>query len=136
MRRKRSIISLFTIYRLVSPSGKSYIGLTQQPFSQRWVQHLSTWRTKHYNCRKLCYAFDKYPPEVWTKEILAVLNNKEEAENKEIEYIKLFDTVEHGYNVLRGGKINRIGIKHSEETKLKISLVQKGKKIQKNQKRK
>lgn len=114
------------VYRLISPSGKSYIGITTRSFKSRFTSHISTWKTNKRDCTKLCYAFDKYPPNTWSHEILFNTQNQLEAEQKEIEFIQQFDSINNGYNVLLGGKISRLGIRHSEETKQKISQIQKG----------
>ena len=114
------------VYRLISPSGKSYIGITSKPFKHRFSQHVTKWKNKAYSC-KLFNAFDKYPPDLWTHEILFE-GNKEETQQKEIEYIKLYRTQEDdfGYNILPGGELSRLGLKNSDEWREKFLEKMKG----------
>ncbi len=120
---------MFRVYRLLSPSGKSYIGLTSRTFEKRWAQHVIQSRGKDKSCKKLCNAFQKYPPETWKREVLFECSDKLTAQQKEIELIGQFDSINNGYNILRGGQLSRLGLKpwnlgvsHTTETKKKISL--------------
>jgi len=71
---------MFLIYRLISPSGKSYIGLTSQSFETRFNGHLREWKG-YRKCKKLYNAFDKYNPlTMWNHEILYTTDNKNTAE--------------------------------------------------------
>ena len=54
------------IYRLTSPSGKTYIGQTDRSFQVRWNQHCG----KSSCCTALHRAIKKYGKENMTKEIL------------------------------------------------------------------
>jgi len=112
---------MFTIYRLISPSGKSYIGLTSRKFRVRHNEHINSHKSHWVNrCKKLCCSFDKYPPETWTHEILYITDIKEEAEQKEIEFIEKFDSIKNGYNVLVGGNLGTRNIVISEQTREKL----------------
>jgi len=77
-------------------------------------------------CPKLRSAFIKYPPIIWTHEILFETNDIALAKQKEIELIKAYDSIESGYNTLPGGDVNTLGKKLSEEHKRKISEGGKG----------
>lgn len=125
------------IYKLMSPSGKIYIGQTKQDLNARWQQHIRDWRrckrqSKPYHelrcSTKLLYAFDRHPPELWSREVLQVCNSHEELNESEIRFIRELKSIEFGYNILPGGK-SRVGIKLSEETKRKISKANKGRKL-------
>jgi len=116
---------MFLIYRLISPSGKSYIGLTSQSFETRFNGHLREWKG-YRKCKKLYNAFDKYNPlTMWNHEILYTTDNKNTAEQEEIQYIKLYDSIENGYNILPGGNLGFIGMHRTEETKRKLSIINK-----------
>lgn len=111
---------MFEIYRLVSPSLKSYIGLTSIGFRLRYLKHLSDWRiNKQGNCTKLCNAFKKYHPSTWAWEILYTCSKLQTAQRKEIEYIQYYDSINNGYNILLGGTVH-IGYKRTEATKEKM----------------
>lgn len=99
------------IYKLTSPSGKIYIGQSKNGLDFRFNQHVNVWKRlskripKDYkgNCRKLFYAFDKYDPSLWIKELICECYTKDDMNEKEIEYIALYDTYYTGYNSTKGG---------------------------------
>jgi group I intron endonuclease len=109
------------VYRLISPSGKSYIGKTKHSFEQRFKAHIYAWLSKKHRS-KLYSAFNKYPPESWKTEILYCCLSKKELDEKEQYFIKYYDSIEYGYNYQHGGEGH--SKPHSEETKKKISLLQ------------
>lgn len=55
-------------------------------------------------------AFNKYPPSMWYNEVLEVIETKELARQEEIRLIELFDSIENGYNILKGGNLGRLGL--------------------------
>lgn len=81
-------------------------------------------------CIKLYEALKKYPTNVWKIEVLASGFRTNAALNKaEIFYIKKFGSVENGYNITKGGDGGlgwQKGRKHSEQTKKKLSLINRG----------
>lgn len=92
------------IYKLISPSGKCYIGKTKYDFKIRLKQHIQHWKNKNRKyISKLYNAFDKYPPELWTHEIIEYVEDKDLANQKEIYYISKYDTTNNGYNIVKGG---------------------------------
>lgn len=115
--------STYSVYMHVSPSKKVYIGITcQKDLNRRW-QNGQGYRTQIRFYRAIQkYGWDNF-------EHIVLLNGvtKREAEEKEIELIKKYDSVnpQKGYNIENGG--NCMGT-HSEETKLKISMAQRGEK--------
>jgi len=109
----------YTIYRLISPSGKSYIGFTSRTFKVRFSEHVRYWKLGRRGCHKLYDAFNKYPPELWTHEILFKSYNREEAEGREIEHIEGYASIKHGYNIFPGGGLSRLGVKLTEEELIK-----------------
>lgn len=105
------------IYLAKSPSGKMYIGLTSRTLKRRVQDHYSSARTgSHYTFHKALRKYDK-------KVKFRVLNSGltlDEAKDLEVGYIALFNTLRKGYNDSSGGE-SRYGIKHSDETKRRIS---------------
>lgn len=98
----------YKVYKLLSPSGRAYIGYTKNTLAIRWSGHLSNWKiwqTKRNRAGmvQLYYAFEKYPPELWTKEIIFESEDQQEALTAEIRFIEQFNTIKDGYNTLPGG---------------------------------
>lgn len=141
------------IYEAVNKiNHKKYVGKTIKSLTERKIQHKS--RSKKYNTyfykaiRK--YGFQNFHWNILCETTIELLNNEE------IKFIKLFKTYDpkFGYNLTKGGdgshgwthtpearkKIGNAskklkGIKRSFETKQKISLSQKGKKLSEEHKR-
>lgn len=121
------------IYKYTSPSGKVYIGQTTKA-SKRRRDFLDI--NTRYSGPKIENARHKYGPENFQYDILFEVssNNKEEVyyllNQKEEEYIKIFNSVDSGYNILKGGEYTHIE-KHSKpvsaETKRKKSEAMKAK---------
>jgi len=95
------------LYRLISPSGKSYIGITSKSFENRWRQHRlnASKRTKHgQECRALYNAIRKYGP---TSFVCTVLT--EEADWSKLCLLEQEAIVKYasrwpsGYNLTSGG---------------------------------
>ena len=112
----------YTVYMHLFPNNKKYIGITSKKPKQRWESG-----TGYITQKLMNKAIQKYKWENIKHKILYENLTKEEAEQKEIELIKKYKTnnPKYGYNVENGG--NSIG-KHSKETRLKISIANKGKK--------
>ena len=136
----------YTVYKITCLiNNKLYIGFTKNTPENRLKQHFSNSTKKNKN--KLARAILKYGRINFITETIFTSLNKEEALNKEIYYIKFFDTLKNGYNCNEGGTDgnNRIvtdetkklisenhadfsgdknpffNKQHSEETKLKIA---------------
>ena len=100
------------IYKITSPSGKSYIGQTKRSFEKRWTEHCKLEGT----CIILENAIEKYGAESMRKEILLEINDSF-LDSYEQRFIELFETLEpFGYNVRNGGS-NGI---HSEESRKRM----------------
>ena len=103
----------YIVYCHIFPNGKRYIGITGQDINRRWRNG------KGYTGQAVYDAIIKYGWDNIKHEILCEGLTKKEAEQKEIEFIKLYKTKSHenGYNVTDGGSASSI----SEEQKAKQS---------------
>lgn len=101
-------------------NGKIYVGITSQSVNQRWRNGTNYYGNEYFN-----RAIKKYGWNNFEHLILFEGLTKEEAENKEIELIKYYNSTNrnNGYNIENGGSAKG---KHSEETIKKISESQKG----------
>ena len=113
------------IYKITSPSQKSYIGQTveysgkgyKKGIEGRWKEHVSSARSKRPSCPYLARAINKYGSENFTitklmKTTLDRLDLFEEL------YIKVHNTLApNGYNLQTGGTFT----KHSEASRKKLS---------------
>ena len=104
------------IYKITSPSGKVYIGLSKN-IEARWRGYSIKKKTMPQQ-RKLYYSFKKYGVENHKFEVLEECKFEELVE-KEIYYIKKYNSIEEGLNVSRGGyyfwEVN-LGKKHKKST--------------------
>ena len=92
----------YTVYKHTNKvNGKSYIGQTKhEDLTRRWTGGNGYKKSPHFY-----RAIKKYGWNGFTHEILETGLTKEEADEKEIYYIKHFRTTEkdHGYNMKHGG---------------------------------
>lgn len=111
------------LYKLTSPSGKSYIGITIKTMDARWGKHVEHALGKRDN-GALYAALRKYGPESFTRELLAECDDWGELCQMEIAAIREHKTfAPNGYNLTTGGE--GIPGPRSEETKRRISVAQK-----------
>ena len=106
-------------------NNKVYVGITQQNLERRW-QNGYGYKNNKYFWR----AIQKYGWEDGFEHIVFAENlTQERAEYMEIMLISLYDTINphYGYNISIGGGLSHLGIKHSEETRKKISISRTGK---------
>lgn len=89
------------IYKLTSPSGKSYIGITQKSVKRRLQEHIYS-AVNNSEC-KIHKALRKYPIQNWTIETIETCSSREELCERERYYIDHFDTYKNGYNMTLGG---------------------------------
>lgn len=113
----------YVVYKHISPSEKVYIGITKQNPKNRWKTG-SGYGTRN----RMARAIKKYGWDNFKHEILFENLTKEEACQKEIELIAEYksNNPEFGYNITNGGE-GYNGVKHTQETKDKISKSKKGK---------
>lgn len=94
----------YTVYKLVFPNGKLYIGTTSQ-FKARMRSHKVA--SIHGGTRPIQKALKKYGWDTVRIEIIAENISDNEAYMIEIKTIKELNTKVNGYNCADGGKINR-----------------------------
>lgn len=93
----------YTIYKATSPSNKVYIGMTKKSVDVRRKEH--EYHSKNNKRKKIFHdALRKYELN-FTWKALEIGLAKEEAEQKEIEYIAKFNATnrDFGYNQAKGG---------------------------------
>jgi len=113
------------IYKVTNNiNGKIYIGQTINSLDKRWKRH--TWKcTINKISMAITKAISKYGKENFTIEEIDKADSIKELNEKEIHYIKLYNSLSpNGYNLTTGGDNKRL----SDETKNKISNSNKGKK--------
>ena len=94
----------YTVYMHIFPNKKVYIGITSQKVEHRWRNG-----TKYGNNQYMENAIKKYGWENIEHKILFVNLSKIEAENKEIELIRVYKSNirKYGYNILNGGNVSK-----------------------------
>lgn len=111
------------IYKITNRlNGKVYIGQTTMSLTKRWRDHCSPSNSR---CRLLHRAIQKYGKENFSVEQIDVACDRDELDKKEIYWIQYYDSTNNdkGYNLQSGGTHHEI----SDETRLKMSISQKGK---------
>lgn len=105
---------MYTVYKHTTPSGKVYIGITSQKPEERWRGGKGYTHSPHFE-----NAIKKYGWESIRHEILYENLSKEEAEAKEVNLIKIYESTnpKKGYNCDSGGNVQKC---HSQETREKI----------------
>jgi len=94
----------YSVYEITSPSGKSYIGITQQLPQTRFNQHVGRARTGKdhpFYC-----ALRKYDPQQFQLVVLRSGLSRTEAQDQEIAFITARKTQGISYNVSFGGELN------------------------------
>ena len=98
----KEAVLAYSIYRIASPSGKCYIGLTKQPVRERWRQHKRRAVAEHRN-HPFYNAIRKYGPENFCIETIDTAVSKQEAQQKERYWIARCPE-ELRYNISPGGE--------------------------------
>ena len=111
----------YKVYKHTFPNGKVYIGFTRQKLYRRWEKGKG-----YHNNILMLDAICEYGWDNIQHEVLFTGLTKEEAIKKEKELIVFYKSNqrEFGYNICSGEF--RTGIKHTENTKIKISKNRKG----------
>lgn len=102
------------IYKLTSPSGKVYIGRTNN-FDKRMYNHHTD--AKQNKQRKLYTAIRKHGWDNFTKEIIAEVQGEGAAQVQELYYITEYDSFHNGYNctLQTGGGDNWEGKRNTKQ---------------------
>ena len=105
------------LYKISTPSGKSYIGITKNTAEKRFKQHQKS-------IMPIGDAIRKYGDKV-TLETLVISDSWEYLKELEIKAIAIFDTFsQNGYNCTKGGE-GCLGFIFTKELKDKHSVIQK-----------
>lgn len=109
----------YVVYCHTFPNGKRYVGITSQQLNRRWQNG------EGYKGQMVYNAIQKYGWHNIEHRVLYENLTKEEAEQKEIDIIKEWNTTNNkfGYNVESGGNLNK---EISIETRKKLSEANKG----------
>ncbi len=92
------------LYKLTSPSKKSYIGVTKKTAEARWAKHKEHALGKR-DAGALYSALRKYGPDSFTLQVLIISDDWEKLLSLEKEMIRLHQTLSpHGYNISEGGQ--------------------------------
>lgn len=115
----------YCVYKHIFPNNKIYIGITKQQPEKRWKKGLGY--NSHQTLMKK--AIKKYGWENIKHEILFKNLNRKDACKIEMELIALHDSTnkKKGYNISQGGE-GTIGVKQTEESKLKNRIAHLGRK--------
>jgi group I intron endonuclease len=120
------------IYKITNiTNNKVYIGQTIRGFLVRYLEHKNAIRRGKNRDYPIYESFIKYGFENFKFEIIDHAESIEELNNKEVNYISLYNSMVNGYNLNEGG-YNSIP---TDETRLKMSKSRKGKKRTDEQKK-
>lgn len=106
-------------------NNKVYIGITHQTLEKRWQKGYGYKNNQHF-----WRAIQKYGWDNGFEHIIFAENlTQEKAEYIEKKLIVLYNSTNpnYGYNKSVGGGLSHLGVKHSEETRKKISMNRTGK---------
>jgi group I intron endonuclease len=119
--QKQNLTNMIIYKHTCVTSGKSYIGKTVKTMMERWWEHCSD--AKYHPKRKFFAALNKYGKDNWEHEILFECDDPKILADKEIEYIKEYDSVKNGYNTMSDK--SRINTKHNPESIERMRVSQK-----------
>lgn len=113
-------------------TNKNYIGQTNEGFFKRFNRHAGALKKgTHFN-KHLQRAFNLYGTDSFIFYVVKKLESPDEIDEAEKYFIREFNSINNGYNILEGGGgmsgANHpfFGKKHSEETKRLLSELHKG----------
>lgn len=91
------------IYKITNQiTGKSYIGKTLKSVNERWKEHCHDYKRQRCEKRPLYNAMNKYGIENFFIEEIEQCQD-DEVSNREIYWIRYFNTYHNGYNATKGG---------------------------------
>ena len=102
-------------------NGKVYIGQTIKPLNRRKIEHFSSAKTN--NKTYFWKALSKYGIDNFKWQVICICSNIDSLNEQEEYYIKFYDSMNVGYNLMSGGNNGF----HSEITKKKMSKKHSGK---------
>lgn len=114
------------IYKVTNKvNGKVYIGKTKRSLGKRWAQHCQDANSR-IACFKLQRAIKKHGAENFTIEQIDCAATKDEADAKEVYWIRFYNATETGYNTSPGGKAggNRKKVKAVEDDLIFDTMVE------------
>lgn len=95
----------YKIYKITNIiTNKVYIGVTRRTIEKRFENHIKQATNSKYKKYKLHRSIAKHGAENFKIENICEGFTREEAMQKEVEYIALFDSFHHGYNSTTGGE--------------------------------
>lgn len=96
---------MYTIYKITSPSGRCYVGMTKLKLSDRWDAHCTRAFHAGRKHHPFCCAIRKYGKAAFIKEVLETVEDLEEAKAAEVRHIAVHRSAErqYGYNLSPGG---------------------------------
>jgi group I intron endonuclease len=115
---------MYLIYALKNKCNpKIYVGQTKHTLKQRW-----SYGNGYKDCTLIERAINKYGADNFYYEVITVCETQAVADYWEEFFINKFDArnTDVGYNVAIGGASGFTGLKHSEETRQKISVAKTG----------
>lgn len=93
------------IYKITNTvNGKVYIGQTIRPLRQRFLRHINDAHNNPNTHLKLHRAMNKYGADKFTIKKIDEATTKQELDEKEVFWIKEYDSVSSGYNLTAGGE--------------------------------
>lgn len=103
----------YIVYKYTSPKKKCYIGITFNEVARKQSHKQKEW--DYEDTTPFSRAIKKYGFEAFEYEVLERFDNEEEMKEREIYWIKFYDSINSGYNLLEGGQWGSVPV-HSERT--------------------
>lgn len=120
------------IYKITNiETQQVYVGSSSN-LSVRKTQHFNKLRTNSHVNRKLQNSWNKYGEENFVFSII-LLCETENLSVKEQDYIDSLSAFETGFNLVKLAGVGTYGYKHTEESKLKMSIAKTGSRLPRTQ---
>lgn len=113
--------SSYGVYRIISPNGSCYVGMTTKSFDERWSAHRKSFRLGSMVCIGLRRAFEKYGEEAMTFEIVEDLTGYGDSWVLHRERTWWLRYRAWGVKLYNGEPTGNGAVRHTEETRMKIS---------------
>ena len=95
---------MITIYKVTNTvNGMAYVGQTSRNIRERLSKHKNDTRSR-FKVFKLQKAMLEYGADKFKIEAIDCAKTKDEANEKEVQWIAKLDSIKNGYNTARGGK--------------------------------